>query len=162
MPKYTIPISTCFAVLTLVCAVHAGPHKSSSTVNPANKPNVLPSAALLAVDKQHVLNDNFTVVNKVPDIPGPVLGILLGNKSFDTMADPGQPFQETDVVIGKPLPFRRLIFAARSANYCLVYFEHGGIAYGTEVSLYRLSDPKVVLVWHARMQESGPSKTLSS
>jgi len=137
---------------------HRQPARRQSVRN--NKPT--PITTLSEADKQHLLNDKFTVVNKVLDIPGPVLGRLLGGKSMDAMADPGQPFQETDVVMGRPLPFRRLIFAARSKNYCLVYFEHGGIAYGTAVALYRLSDPNVVPVWHARMRESGPSKTLSS
>ena len=160
MPKYTMPISTCFAVLAVACAVHAGPQKSSSTVDPTNKASVVPNSVLSAADKHHLLSDKFTIIHKLRDIP--VLSPPLSTESFDTMADPGQPFQDTDVVIGKPLPFRRLIFAARSSNYCIVYFEHGGIAYGTEASLYHLAGAKIVLVWHARMRESVPSKTLPS
>jgi hypothetical protein len=46
------------------------------------------------------------------------------------MADPGRPFQDTDVVIIKPgyrpLPTRRLYFAFRTSKFFIVHYEAGG------------------------------------
>lgn len=84
---------------------------------------------LSAENKQHLLNDQFTVVKKVQAIPQSVLSVLLGKGPLDGMADAGQPFEKSDVPRGD-LPFRRLIFAAVSPGYCLVYNEYGG--YGGE------------------------------
>jgi hypothetical protein len=45
------------------------------------------------------------------------------------IADPGQPFQVTDVITVPSLPIRRMSVAGCSQDHCLVYYERGGIAH---------------------------------
>ena len=55
---------------------------------------------------------------------------------FD-LAEPGEPFQVTDVVDAhsKPLPSRRLIWAAQLPGRYLVHYERGGYAHSFFVLL---------------------------
>lgn len=62
------------------------------------------------------------------------------------IADPGQPFNATDVVDTK-LPMRQLVVAAVSENYCIVTFWQGGIALGLETSVFELSAGRVKRAW---------------
>jgi hypothetical protein len=59
------------------------------------------------------------------------------------IADAGQPYQVTDVVVLRPgereLPFRRLLFAFRAGTYHVVYYEMGG--YGQSVSAVVFASP---------------------
>ena len=130
-----------FFCLTLASGVEA---KQKSTSNYGTP--------LSAVDKQHLLNDTFVIVKTVSAIPKSVQRHLLGKSVEAGMADAGQPFQITDVISGKSLPFQRLIFAGTSSGYCFVYSEHGGFGYWTNVHLYRLSDAKAELVWRGTPQ----------
>jgi hypothetical protein len=120
----------------------AAPKKSHASVT-----------ALSASDKQHLLHDPFVIVTTVQAIPKSVLRHLLGHGPEDGIADAGQPFQETDVISGPVrLPFRRLILAAISKEYCLVYYEAGGFAYHTEVNLFRFMAVHADLVWKASVK----------
>ncbi len=105
---------------------------------------------LSASDKAHVLGDTFTVVKTVKQMPAAVqkaLG-LPPKKPLYGMADAGKPFEIGDVVSDK-LPPRRLVFAAVNAQYCLVYFDQGGMAYNQHIVLFRLHNGSPVRVWHA-------------
>lgn len=114
---------------------------------------------LSAEDKRHILQDPFVVVRTVQAIPKlfltPLVGINPATKMPNTadMANPGQTFQTTDVGSPGPgHPFRRLVFAVVSPQYCLVYYELGGIAYRRDVSLYRMSAGQARLVWQADLR----------
>ena len=69
------------------------------------------------------------------------------------MADFGQPYEPSDMVGPKPLPFRRLVFAGTSPGYCVVYKECGGFGTRQEVSLYRLPPGQALLIWQADLQD---------
>ena len=107
---------------------------------------------LSAADKKHLLEDNLVLVKTVAAIPPPVQEKMLGIDARGGMADPSQPYQATDVLGPKPLPFRRLIYAGTAPGYCFVYNEYGCFAAGQTVSLYRLLSGKAVLVWFAYLQ----------
>lgn len=77
------------------------------------------------------------------------------------MADAGQPYEPSDMVGPKPLPFRRLIFAGTSLGYCIVYDEYGGAVSGQEMLLYRLLPGQAVLVWHGYLQDQSRYLTLT-
>ena len=115
---------------------------------------------LSAEDKKHLLEDNFVLVKTVAAIPAVVQKKILGNGGRESMADAGQPYQVTDVLGPKPLPFRRLIFAGTSPGYCVVYYECGGIGTHQEVSLYCVSFGKAVLAWRADLQDDRSLLTL--
>ena len=68
------------------------------------------------------------------------------------IADAGQPYQVTDVVIVRPgerqLPFRRLLFAFRAGTHYVVYYQMGG--YGQSISALVFAPHDAVryrLVW---------------
>lgn len=118
--------------------------------------------SLSAADKAHVLSDTFSVIRSVTQIPAAVqkaLGLPAANP-LNGMTDPGKPFEVGDAVSGK-LPFRRLIFAAVNAQYCLVYYELGGIAHRYEVALYRLQGGQAMNVWKADLTQEKIPVTLT-
>ena len=141
------------ATLTLLLPIAA--HAKHPKAPP--QPTISSDQTLTPEDREHLLNDTFTVVKAVREIPTPVQDILFryGAMALDGMADPGKQWQAGDIVGVKPLPFRRLILAANSAGYSLIYDEHGGIAHYEQASLYRLTQGKATLVWQA-MVDSAP------
>ena len=69
----------------------------------------------------------------------------VGGKTLE-MADPGQPFQATDVMVMPRLPARRLVSAGCSADHCLVYYERGGFARVHQIVLFSTADTPARLV----------------
>ena len=86
----------------------------------------------------HVNSERFEIVTSVRGLP---LGVrdalqeLFGGVSLD-IAEPGAPFQITDVVFDRRLPTRRLVASGCSRDHCLVYYERGGIAHSFHVALF--------------------------
>ncbi len=117
---------------------------------------------LTAADKAHVLGDTFTVVKTVKQIPAAVqkaLG-LPAKDPLGGMTDAGQKFQESDMISDPKLPFRRLVFAAVNAQYCLVYYERGGYGTRREVTLYRLQGGQAIRTWTAGIPSANSPATL--
>ena len=145
-------IFACLTAINIAVTSTAALRAKQDTAKPKETSTSAP--ALSSLDKQHIIQDKFVIVKTLQAIPEPVQDRLLGKKSLYGMADAGQPYQTSDIVGPKPLPFRRLIFAALSAGYCLIYNEYGGFMYGQEVSLYCLSAGQATLVWNASLQAS--------
>lgn len=84
-----------------------------------------------AATRAHVLGERFQAVTAVRGLP---LGVreelqrMFGSSAM-AMADPGAPFQVTDVITDPSLPIRRMSVAGCSQDHCLVYYERGGIAH---------------------------------
>jgi len=65
----------------------------------------------------------------------------------------GQRFAATDVVTANESPtFYHLIFSATSLGYCLVYYEHGGIAHSHKVDFLRVSGGQAGRLWGADLE----------
>lgn len=89
-----------------------------------------PSKDLPDALRNHVRGETFAPVATVAALPAGVkeaLAKLFGETL--KMAEPGAPFQATDVVGPERLPFRRLIAAGCSGDHCLVHYEKGGFAH---------------------------------
>ena len=104
-----------------------------------------PGGPLPAALREHLRSEQFAPVTTVAALPASVkegLAQLFGETL--KMAEPGAPFQATDVLGPDRLPFRRLIAAGCSADHCLVHYEKGGIAHLYYVTLFRNAgdDPK--------------------
>lgn len=125
---------------------------SAKSVEAKQKNTPYHGTPLFDVDKQHVLQDNFILVKTVQALPKAVQHELLGADIRSGMADAGQPFEISDMVGPKPLPFRRLIYAGVSSSYCFVYNEYGGYGYGTQAAVYRLTGGRATLIWRAGLQ----------
>ena len=95
-------------------------------------------AGLTAALRDHLRTERFEPVATVAALPEAVrnaLGDLVGGGTLE-MADPGQPFQATDVIVMPRRPARRLTAAGCSADHCLVYYERGGFAHVHQIVLF--------------------------
>jgi hypothetical protein len=101
-------------------------------------------AAIPRALRAHVAAESFKPIVTVGALPAGVrtaLQDLFKNSALD-LADPGAPFQATDVVMGKPLPWRRMIAAGCSSDHCVVYYERGGIAHVFQIVVFKLEGDK--------------------
>lgn len=106
---------------------------------------------LAATDRKALLHGQFHIVNKGEHLSSTNrVGLArVFHQDALEIADPGQPYQATDVVSGKMLPGRRLIFAAENSHYCIVHYERGGIAYSCQIVVFKIVKSKAHLVWSA-------------
>ncbi|HYX23758.1 MAG TPA: hypothetical protein VFC23_06360 [Thermoanaerobaculia bacterium] len=101
-------------------------------------------AAKSPPDLRAILEQPFVAVKTWGELPADLRAALAAHWGEDSrIADPGQPFQETDVVMGKPLPWRRLVFAARSGKTCVIVYEHGGIELSSHLVVSPYGDARL-------------------
>ena len=99
--------------------------------------------------RAHIGAETFTPLAGVGALPDPVkaaLAQLFGTKSLD-LAEPGAPFQATDMVVDPRLPWRRLIAAGCAADHCLVHYERGGFVHVYQVVVLSRQGDGVRFVW---------------
>lgn len=84
----------------------------------------------------------FESIAAVSALPAPVRAELARLMKQETlsMADPGQPFQVTDVVSDRTLPGRRLILAGQAGDIVVVHYESGGFAHLYKLLVLRVAD----------------------
>jgi hypothetical protein len=85
----------------------------------------------------------FEPIATVAALPEPVRAELarLMKQTSLSMADPGQPFQHTDVIApGARLPGRRLVFAGHAGDLAVVHYEAGGFAHTYSLVVFRVAD----------------------
>jgi hypothetical protein len=109
-----------------------------------------PSAGVLPETlRARVTNERFEVVTSIRGLPLGVreaLQALFGSQSLD-IAEPGAEFQATDEVGARKLPLRRLAAAGCSTDYCLVYYERGGIAHTWQVAFFHWTPAATRFEW---------------
>jgi hypothetical protein len=100
--------------------------------------------------KAHVLDGNFVIIRTVDRLPidlKSAFSHLAGMHDFE-MADPGERFQITDVVVEPGLPWRRLLFAGLSTGKYFIHYEEGGIGHSYSVAVFTIdSERKVTFLW---------------
>ena len=109
----------------------------------------MPSITLPQALRAHVRDDPFGIVTSVRGLPLGVrneLQTMFGSQSLD-IAEPGAEFQATDVIVSPGLPSRRLVAAGCSTEYCLVYYERGGIAHTWHVALFHWTPAATRFEW---------------
>jgi hypothetical protein len=118
-------------------------------------------APLSASVREHLRADTLTPIARVADLPALVQSAI--KTSFSSpkleMADPGQEFQSTDVVMNPSLPTRRLISAGCSSDHCLVHYEQGGIAHFYRVLLVSVSKTTAKVEWNG--MSGGPTPNIA-
>jgi len=105
--------------------------------------------ALSETVRGHVKDARFQIVTSVRGLPLGVrdeLQTLFRTQALD-IAEPGAEFQATDVVVNPKLPIRRLVAAGCSIEYCLVYYERGGIAHTWQVALFHWTPAATRFEW---------------
>ena len=108
-----------------------------------------PASAIPESLRAHIRAETFSPLASVSALPAAVqteLARLFGTKSLD-LADPGAPFQATDVVTNPRLPWRRLISAGCAADHCLVHYEKGGFAHLYQVVVLSRQGEAVRFAW---------------
>jgi hypothetical protein len=105
---------------------------------------------LSAAEKEHILDSPFTEVTKTERMSAnakQAFAKITGESSFG-LANPGQKYQVTDVVVDRGLPRRRLVFAGVQGGEWFVHYELGGIGHSYCVLVFNV-DPanRVQFVW---------------
>ena len=129
--------SWCLAIALTACSV-------AGAASQINAPPAL-SPALRA----HIEKEPLGIVTSIRGLPLGVrdeLQTLFGTPSL-SIAEPGTPFQVTDVVINPNLPSRRLVAAGCSTDHCLVYYERGGIAHTWQAALFHWTPAATRFEW---------------
>ena len=105
---------------------------------------------LSPAQKDHILDGQFSEVTKADAMSAnakQAFAKITGEPSF-ALANPGQKYQVTDVVVDRGLPRRRLVFAGVRGDEWLVHYELGGIGHSYCVLLFKV-DPqnRLQFVW---------------
>ena len=92
---------------------------------------------------------SYRVYSSVEAIPMSVRSAFTADHQIEKfhMANPSAEWQSTDVVAQIGLPSFRLREVALSDSLCILVYEHGGIARGYSVEVFRLADNKATLGW---------------
>ncbi|MBY0359525.1 MAG: hypothetical protein K2W82_16090 [Candidatus Obscuribacterales bacterium] len=116
---------------------------------------------LSANDRQHLLHDQFTPVATIQAFPKTIrvkLDELRGTS--DGMANPGGDFAAGCTSAGKPRA--RMILGGINKEYCLLFYENGGIAHSYNIALFSLKSTVAEYVWQGGInyQVANQIKTL--
>ena len=108
-----------------------------------------PAAQLSEPDRERFLRGWFVEITRVEAFPDPLRPAYReANGTRFTMADPGEPFQATDVIYDASLPRRRLVFAGQQDRRFLIHYEQGGIARSYRLDFLEVGgDNRARVVW---------------
>ena len=107
-----------------------------------------PSGPLSAELRAHLRDQRFGIVTSVRGLPLGVRGALqtlFGSQTLD-IAEPGGRYQEGERSVST-LPTRRMGAAGCSYDYCLVYYERGGVKPTWHVALFRWTPEATKFEW---------------
>jgi hypothetical protein len=99
-----------------------------------------------------VKDGRFGIVTSIRGLP---LGIrdrlqtMFGSRTLD-IAEPGAEFQATGAKANSPLPTRRLVAAGCTIEYCLVYYQRGGVTPTWHVALFHWTPAATRFEWGGR------------
>jgi len=130
--------------IQLLCAIVVTLSSCAATGSQASDAGALPTAL-----RDHLQNDRFQMVGSIRGLPLGVRDWLQGAFGSSTLdiAEPGAPFQATDVVSTPSLPARRLVAAGCSTDHCIVYFERGGVAHTWHVTVFHWTPDATTFEW---------------
>jgi hypothetical protein len=106
-------------------------------------------AALPGALRDRVQDGRFEIVTSIRGLPLGVrdeLQTLFGSQALD-IAEPNADFQVADVIGNPKLPRRRLVAAGCTIEYCLVYYERGGVAHTWHVALFHWTPNETRFEW---------------
>lgn len=90
-----------------------------------------------AAQAEEFLDGNFSVITDMRNLPSPVLAAFTerGGSRLG-IANPGQKFRATDVVVDVTMPSKRLILSGVSGEKVFVHYEQGGIGLSNVLALF--------------------------
>jgi len=128
----------------LLCAIGVGLWSAVVACSQAVAP-----AALSEALREQVKTERFGLVTSIRGLPLGVrdeLQALFNSPTLD-IAEPGAEFQVTDVIVNPQAPIRRLVAAGCTIDYCLVYYERGGMAHTWHVALFHWTPAATRFEW---------------
>lgn len=123
-------------ILVSICSVTLAPAQTA------------PSGPLSAELRAQVQNQRFSMVTSIRGMPLGVRGALqtlFDSQTLD-IAEIGARFQEGERSVST-LPTRRLAVAGCSYDYCLVYYERGGVTPTWHVALFHWKPEATTFEW---------------
>ena len=105
--------------------------------------------ALSGALRNYVKDGRFGIVTSIRGLPLGVrheLQTLFGSQTLD-IAEPGAEFQATNANVNPNLPIRRLVAAGCTIEYCIVYYERGGLAPTWRVMLFHWTPEATRFEW---------------
>jgi len=104
----------------------------------------------ISAEDRKALQDSprFHEVHSTRDLPSAIVNLCAKDGH---VADPGQNWNPTCVIMDPTVPGKRLIWAAIGGEYYVVHYERGGIAHTFHALVARLTknDAKPKVVWTA-------------
>ena len=96
--------------------------------------------AKLSTDDRKILQDasRFEEVHSTRNLPPGIAALSTGENG--KMADPGQKWNATDLIIDPTPPGKRLIWAGVEDGYYVVHYERGGIAHSYNILVAKLTN----------------------
>ena len=93
-------------------------------------------------------SDQFKTIRLVKELPKSIIALCADGNG--RIANPGEQWEPTDVILSEFLPRKRLIWASYFQNYYLMYYESGGIAHSYHVLLAQLEEKgsNAKILWH--------------
>ena len=113
------------------------------------------------VERGRFLDGDFKPVRSVEGVPLRVKAAFaaLTRESGFEMADPGQDFQVTDVIVEGKLPRRRMILAGISDTTCFLHYERGGRGHAYYLVVFTTNSSGAMLIWSGSLPE--PAATIT-
>jgi hypothetical protein len=103
----------------------------------------------LSAEHRKGLQDSkrFHEVRSTTNLPPAVVALCADENR--RIAEPGQNWEPTDVIMDSKLPRKRLIWAATDGEYSVVHYERGGIDHSFHILIAKLkpSDANAKVVW---------------
>lgn len=103
---------------------------------------------LASADRSSLLiASKFHDIHSTADLPPSIIALCADSKG--RLANPGQNWQVTDVILDESLPSKRLIWAAASSEYYVVHYERGGFAHSFHILIAKVSKRKKepIVIW---------------
>jgi hypothetical protein len=130
-PRNLMSISRklCCQIL-VIAAVFPGYHATLNQKKPLrDSPSITASTVITPQALGEFLSGDFMLLRQMENLPTPVSSWFVeSGGSRYTVANPGEEFTRTDVILDSSLPKRRLILAGVAGDKCFVHSEHGGVA----------------------------------
>ncbi len=138
-------------VALAACALSCYPALAHSDSAHGEQAAVLKASTPSLAERAKLLSESFVEVRDVAALPASCLrGFAALTHTRDAeLANPGQPYQATDVIAKGPrLPWRRLLIGAVSNDRCVVFYEIGGFApYRAAMILDTSQNGPATLTW---------------
>lgn len=149
--------STVLLLIVTLCNCTNASKDSTTSASPT--PEAPRPSVSTIPEPLRTLSSDLTIVKSTGQLPNSCKMAFAGvsKQARFEMAEPGQRFQVSDVVL-EHLPWRRLVFGGISGDRCLIHYERGGRGHMYLVVSFALSgDGKGTFLWGGSVLRTEPS-----